>query len=175
MILVTGVSRSGKTSTLSLLVSQNKQWRHITASRILREIDRPLDDLDPGTALQNQRALVAELERRGLLKATNTLLDGHAVIEGRAKPLPLPDIMFDALSPSGIVVIHDDVRQIFNRRALVGRPRMSISDIKSFQSEEIELSKAQAIRLGVPFLKLQSGDTDQFSQWLCQFKRDREA
>lgn len=166
MFLVTGASRAGKTSTLTALVSQESRWRHIVASSVLREIGRPLVLLDHETAHQNQRALVDELRRRGLLDASNIILDGHAVLDVRSDPLPILDEDFDALGPSGIAVVRDDVLFIQRRRIEAARPKMSLASIDRFQSEEIEHSKSQAKRLSVPFLLLDSGDVSTLSRWL---------
>ncbi|WP_407635469.1 AAA family ATPase [Neomegalonema perideroedes] len=166
MFLVTGASRAGKTSTLTALVSQETRWKHVVASSVLREIGRPLILRDHETAHQNQRALVDELHRRGLLNASNTILDGHAVLDVRSDPLPISNEDFDALGPSGIAVVRADVLCIQRRRIEAARPEMSFSSIERFQSEEIEHSRSQAERLSVPFLLLDSGDISALSRWL---------
>lgn len=168
MFLVTGASRAGKTSTLTALVAQETRWRHVVASNVLREIGRPLVLLDHETAHQNQRALVDELHRRGLLDASNIILDGHAVLDVRSDPVPISNEDFDALGPSGIAVVRADVRCIQRRRIEAARPKMSLASIDRFQSEEIEHSRSQAERLAVPFLLLDSGDISALSRWLRQ-------
>lgn len=151
---------------LTALVSRETKWKHVVASSVLREIGRPLILLDHETAHQNQRALVDELRRRGLLNASNTILDGHAVLDVRSDPLPLSDEDFDALGPSGIAVVRADVLCIQQRRIAAARPQMSLASINRFQSEEIEQSRYQAQRLRVPFLLIDSGDISALSRWL---------
>ncbi|WP_147296793.1 hypothetical protein [Paracoccus thiocyanatus] len=139
---------------------------HVVASRVLREIGRPLVLQDHETAHQNQLALVDELRRRGLLGAPDIILDGHAVLDVRSNPLLISNEDFDALEPSGIAVVRADILDIQQRRIEAALPEMSLACIDHFQNQEIEHSRRQAERLGVPFLLLDSGDIYALSRWL---------
>lgn len=166
MFLVTGASRSGKTSTISALVKREPKWKHIVASSVLRDIGCPLVNLDTTSAWENQLALAKELRRRGLLHSPRVLLDGHAVIELDAKPFPIQDEAFDDLAPYGIATIHDTRDRIIERRRAASRPNISQAELELLQEREIEHSRSQAVRLGIPFLLVQSGDTESLSNWL---------
>ena len=103
MILVTGVSNSGKTYTLERLVQAVPSFRYVRASAILRLLSRPISDLTVEAAVENQDALVAELSRLGILSDDDAVLDGHATVETTSGTLPIPDRTFDALAPRAIV------------------------------------------------------------------------
>lgn len=166
MFFVTGASRSGKTSTISALVKREPKWTHIVASSVLRDIGRPLVNLDTTSAWANQLALAKELRRRGFLHSRRVLLDGHAVIELDAKPFPIQDQAFDDLAPYGIATIHDTKDRIIERRRAASRPSISEEELDLLQDREIEHSRSQATRLGVPFLLVKSGDIESLSNWL---------
>lgn len=175
MFFVTGASRSGKTSTLAALVKLEPQWAHVIASSILRDIGRPLINLDMTSAWENQLALANELRHRGLLHSRSVILDGHAVIELEAKPFLIQDQAFDDLAPSGIATVHEVKERIIERRRVAGKPEMTEERLDLIQDLEIEHSRAQAIRLGIPFLLVKSGDVQSLSNWLQDFTRETEA
>lgn len=166
MILVTGVSRSGKTSTLKALVAREPSWEHVGASGVLKDLGCPLVNLTAVAALSNQKKLIFELRRRGSIASPTVLLDGHAVLELAEGIFPLPEEIFDALAPSAIATVHDEVVRIFERRLASGRPKLEVDEIEKLQSLELQHSMAQARRLKVPHLKLLSGDYPTLSDWI---------
>ncbi|PYG29952.1 AAA family ATPase [Pelagimonas varians] len=171
MILVTGASRSGKTSTLKQLVALEPGWEHVVASRVLRQIGCPLENLSLEEAVSNQKLLIRELALRGQLREPNLLLDGHAVLEVQSKPVCLKDEVFDALNPDAVVVIYDSIQSIQFRRRKAGRGELSLQDISHFQKCEIEHSKSQSERLNVPCALIESGDVAKMSEWIQCIRR----
>ena len=161
MILVTGVSSSGKTHTLELLVRATPDFRHVRASEMLRSLGRPVENLTVEAALVNQTSLVAELGRLKLLSDQRTVLDGHATVDTASGTLPLPDETFDALAPRMIAHIEADPASIAKRRACRGLS-WDANEVAERQSVERTHARAQAQRLGVPFCEIPSGDVNAF-------------
>lgn len=157
MILVTGVSNSGKTHTLTTLAQAAPWLRHVRASGVLASIGRPLLDLTIASALANQRALAAELATRGVIVDANAFLDGHATLETTTGPFPLPDEAFDALAPAAIVHVEADPAAISRRSASRG-PNWTLKQAVERQAAERAHAQAQARRLGVPYVAVNSGD-----------------
>jgi adenylate kinase len=171
MILVTGVSSSGKTHTLERLVHAKPRFRHIRASEILRSLDRPTIGLTIESALANQRVLAAELYRLGLQADEDAMLDGHATVETTTGILPLPDETFERLAPQAIVHIEADPVSIAERSALRGQP-YSPREVANRQKLEREHARTQASRLGIPFHEVASGDVDALLRCVPVRKRE---
>lgn len=161
MIFLTGVSSSGKTHTLERLVRAAPNFRHVRASAILRSLNRPIVGLTVEAAIANQHALVAELSRLGVLFDKDAVLDGHATVETTSGILSLPDETFDTLVPHAIVHIEAAPNLIAERSALRGEP-WTLAEAVERQWVERAHSKAQAVRLGIPFYQIESGDVDAF-------------
>ena len=166
MILVTGISRAGKTSTISALTALRPEWRHTLASKVLRDLGRPLYDLDEQSAEENQKSLAIELARRGIIADPMAILDGHAVLELRSTFHPISNHAFDALRPAGIAVVYDDVVEIMLRRQSADRKALSLEEIHAFQCSELSHSKYQSTRLGVPCIEVKSGQVERLLDWM---------
>lgn len=161
MILVTGVSNSGKTYTLERLVQAMPSFRYVRASAILRLLGRPILDLTVEAAVENQDALVSELSRLGVLCDDHAVLDGHATLDITSGTLPIPDRTFDALAPRAIVHVVSAPDLISERSAFRGRS-WSSAEAANLQEAERNHARAQASLMGVPFFEIASGDVTAF-------------
>jgi adenylate kinase len=116
--------------------------------------------------LNNQQVLIGALSLMHLDPAT-VLFDGHAILETSEGVLPLPSEVFNALSPLGMVAVFEDAVVLSERRR-AGELTAEPENLAAMQDFEIQHASAQAERLGIPFLMLQSGDAER----LVRFAED---
>lgn len=166
MIFIAGVSASGKTFTLSLLMQRMPGVRIASASRLLADVDRPLRPLTPEQALANQQVLLTELRRQGLAGSEDVFLDGHAMVETTAGALAVPDTWYDAAGFEGFVHIEANPVDIAERRRARDLP-WTPEEARYEQGLEREAVHRQAARLQKPVLDLVAGDIERLIGWLA--------
>ncbi|UVF19001.1 ATP-binding protein [Microvirga terrae] len=164
MIMIVGISASGKTYTIQRLQEQFPNTHHIRASSILRAASRPLRPITEKDVFENQRVLIENLPRPLSLTGT-VLFDGHAMIETTSGPMLLPDWVFDSLTPSSIVCIVDSPAIISERRHARGWSTTA-SEVEALQELEEAHARTQAKRMEIPYLKALAGDVAAVSQLL---------
>lgn len=161
MIMIVGVSASGKTHTIQKLFQRMPTLIHLRASSILRSFGRPLQNPTINETIQNQIVLIKYLQQERTSSGV-ILLDSHAMIETSEGPLLLPDWTFDGLKPSQIIHIEEDSEIIAKRRSKQGR---SIESSQVIELQTLERNHAwnQSARLGIPFAQVRSGDDEKLA------------
>lgn len=157
MILITGISRAGKTSTAQLAVARFSDLKYISASALLKESGAKTYDLSPENVKNNQSKIVEALKQHEYWDQKNIVLDGHAIIETENGVVELPNSLFDRLQLETIICIKSSPEEIFGRRKGVSQV-VSISEISDRQNRECAYSKYQATRLSIPYFELLSGE-----------------
>jgi adenylate kinase len=170
MILVAGVSTSGKTYTLAGLRKREPGRLILSASGILGELGRPLRPLTPDQAIANQVALMSELHCRGAGSIKGLLLDGHAMIETTEGSMPIPDWWYNDLALEGLVHIEADAGEIAARRSVRSLPWTEV-EARAEQEAERNAIRHQAARLDIPSLEIPGGDLDGLAHWLRTVSR----
>ena len=174
MILVAGVSTSGKTYSLEGLRKREPGRLILSASSILGELGRPLRPLTPDQAIANQMALMSELHRRGASLIKGLLLDGHAMIETTEGSMPVPDWWYDDIAMEGLVHIEADAGEIAARRSARSLPWTEVEARKEQEAERNAIRR-QAARLDIPSLEIPGDDLDGFAHWLRTVSRSNQA
>ncbi len=165
MIFVGGTSSSGKSTTIAHLIATRPEFRHVAASRLLREEGRPLRPITGVEADENQRVLARLLVALPENVRERALLDGHAMIETTDGLRAVPDDWYREVGFEGFVHIEAESGVVLERRRrrLLG---WTASIVRRAQSAERDAIRRQAKLLRVPFLALESDDVTALSQWL---------
>ena len=162
MIFVAGISRSGKSSTIEAL-AKTRGFTYLKASSMLRSAGRPLGPLSIVEAAENQRTLIELLKSDAPAGNSTTILDGHAMIETTDGTFPVPDILFDQLDLIKMICIVNDPAVIKRGRAESGWS-FDLQEIIRLQEIEQECASTQAIRLHIPFYKINAHNVLEFAR-----------
>lgn len=152
MILVAGISKSGKTTVCQEVVKYSPSLRHLKASAVLRSLGRPIESLSENDIFENQTALIRFLSVERT-KAEIDLLDGHAIVETGRLATMLPRDVFEGLKLSGIAVVIEEPH-IISARRLGTAFETSVEWIASVQQMELECCTIEASRLSLPIVAL---------------------
>ncbi|UPQ89742.1 ATP-binding protein [Vibrio sinaloensis] len=140
IIFVSGVHGVGK-STLCGKLSEKFGWAHYSCSDLIKENSDYVESSKlVSTADKNQQALLM-----GLSKLTEevVLLDGHfCLLDKDEQVIELPFEVFDAISPSAILLATCDEETIHQRLELRGGHVLALGKIVELQQHEVERSKS---------------------------------
>lgn len=140
IIFVSGVHGVGK-STLCGNLSEKFGWAHYSCSDLIKENSDYVESSKlVSTADRNQQALLM-----GLSKLTQevVLLDGHfCLLDKDEQVIELPFEVFDAISPSAILLATCDEEMIHQRLELRGGHVLALGKIVELQQHEVERSKS---------------------------------
>lgn len=173
LIFVSGVSRAGKTSTISEFQSNHPDWAHIICSEILKKNSRPIARLSYELVQENQNFLVAALQELLPKCGSNIFLDGHLILPSREGDYVVSDDFLNQVSPNGIVCIVDSPKVISKRLRQTKKVYTTAREVKLKQRKDFLASVFQAKRLGIPFLLLRSGDIHKLEQWASKISDKR--
>ncbi|ERB66337.1 AAA family ATPase [Vibrio coralliilyticus OCN008] len=139
IIFVAGVHGVGK-STLCRKLSEKFGWPHYSCSDLIKENSDYVESSKfVSTADKNQQALLM-----GLSKLTEevVLLDGHfCLLDNDQQVIELSFEVFDAISPSAILLATCDEETIHQRLKLRGGHVLARGKIAELQQHEVERSK----------------------------------
>ncbi|EGQ9309959.1 ATP-binding protein [Vibrio vulnificus] len=139
IIFVSGVHGVGK-STLCGKLSEKFRWSHYSCSDLIKENS----DYVEGTKLvssadKNQQALLIGLSQ---LTEEVVLLDGHfCLLNDEEQVIELPFEVFDAISPSAILLVTCEEETIHQRLKQRGGHVISLDKLAELQKHEILRSK----------------------------------
>ncbi|MGD8115221.1 ATP-binding protein [Vibrio sp. TRT 29B02] len=139
IIFVSGVHGVGK-STLCGKLSEKFGWAHYSCSDLIKENSDYVESSKlVSTADKNQQALL-----RGISRLTEevVLLDGHfCLLDKDEQVIELPFEVFDAISPSAILLATCDEETIHQRLELRGGHVFALGKIVELQQHEVKRSK----------------------------------
>lgn len=154
IIFVSGVHGVGK-STLCGKLSEKFGWAHYSCSDLIKENSDYVESSKlVSTADKNQQALL-----RGISRLTEevVLLDGHfCLLDKDEQVIELPFEVFDAISPSAILLATCDEETIHQRLELRGGHVLALEKIVELQQHEVERSKSYSYRVGCRLIEYRS-------------------
>jgi adenylate kinase len=141
IVIVCGLSGSGKSHLLDELDVEALGFTKIKASDILKSGNMPTTHLDLNSAITNQKYLLSVIAKSDIRNA-NFLLDGHLLIETNEGPALVPDSFVLGLPVAAILSIVADPVDILRRRP---RKNSCPNELR----ELIQIEAANARRLAV--------------------------
>ncbi|MER2495767.1 ATP-binding protein [Vibrio neptunius] len=154
IIFVSGVHGVGK-STLCGKLSEKFGWAHYSCSDLIKENSDYVESSKlVSTADKNQEALLRGI---GRLTEEIVLLDGHfCLVDKDEQVIELPFEVFDAISPSAILLATCDEETIHQRLELRGGHVLALEKIVELQQHEVERSKSYSDRASCRLLEYRS-------------------
>jgi adenylate kinase len=116
IVLICGLSGSGKSSMIAALKLDDPSIVHIRASKLLSDAGKPIAHISKEDALLNQNALAELLAKELTTDAPLVLIDGHVLIETVAGPYLLSDDALNNLKINGVIFITADPELVSYRR-----------------------------------------------------------
>jgi adenylate kinase len=174
IVLVCGLSMSGKSTLISQADLARVPAEHVKASDVLRRLDRPTVGLAANDVLINQTLLVNWLMRSLNDQSRSIVLDGHLLLETPDGPQLIPEGVLRPLPIAGAIAIHDDPSLIAKRRK--GSPLTTcIQDIQDLTTiEELQARRFARVRR-VEFLALWATEVAKFEAAVGRFFKKRAA
>jgi adenylate kinase len=170
IVLICGLSGSGKSSMIAALKSEDPSVIHIRASKLLNDAGKPIEDISKEEASSNQDALAALLAKELATNGPLVLIDGHLLIETTTGPYLLSDDALSNLKIDGVVFIAADPELVSYRRR--GSDMEASKDAVS-QLMQLEAMQAQrfAEARGIQYACVESGDIEAFKSELSNVLR----
>jgi adenylate kinase len=167
IVFVCGLSRSGKSSLIESARKSFPSFRHLRASRLLREAGRPTVPIQSSEVPKNQKVLVQLVKHELAMGASDLILDGHFLIETIDGPVPLPLECLDALPLQAVFMVVADPAEIEKRRSGTAAQISSEEASRLIDMEDAEAQKLAAYRR-IAFAKIQTGNVADFIEKLRQ-------
>ena len=170
IVLICGLSGSGKSSMIAALKSEDPSVIHIRASKLLSDAGKPIAHISKEDALMNQNALAELLAKELATDAPLVLIDGHVLIETAAGPYLLSDDALSNLKINGVIFIAADPELVSYRRQ-----GTNMETSKEVLSHLMQLEAMQARRFadarGIQYARVDSGDVEAFKSKLSNMLR----
>lgn len=156
IIFVSGVHGVGK-STLCANLSEKFGWAHYSCSDLIKQNSDYVESSKlVSTADKNQQALL-----RGISQLTKevVLLDGHfCLLDKDEQVIELPFEVFDAISPSAILIVTCDEATIHQRLKQRGGHVLDLDKIIELQQHEVDRSKSYSASANCKLFEYRSPD-----------------
>lgn len=157
IVLLCGLSKSGKTTLITNAALQDLGIEHVKASKILQERCRPTSCVQSNDIGPNQVALVSWLTAAMRQRPSKILLDGHLLIETTDGPQLLPDSSLAELPLSGLIHISIAPETVSKRRRGSGLTE-SVQEIGLLTEIERSAARRLACRRSIPLESLHVED-----------------
>ncbi len=170
IIFIGGVHGVGK-GTFCKEVCEEFNFEHLSASEILKwkEISQK----------ENKKVDNFSLTQNRLLKALNNivkpnlkyLLDGHFCLFNKdGVPKKVPEETFFEINPAAIVLITCDIGVLQDRLIKRDDTKYSLEILNEMNELELLQAKKIAVKLKIPFLKLENGNNKEFFKFLREYE-----
>jgi adenylate kinase len=173
MFMVTGISGVGKTHTIQMVREIRPEYGYARASILLQAIGRPIKNLSPSQAYENQIALLSETSRLDATYSGNLIFDGHAIIETSSGPVAVWPQIGPEVPISAIIVVRDTPARLVERRVSKGK-QDSTTEVEMLQELEIYESRKWAESVAAPLKIIKSGDVESLLSVLNAFSSEGE-
>lgn len=163
IVMVCGLSGSGKTYLAGNLRVSSLGFAHVKASDLLRSSGCAVEELTLEDFFINQKYLVGEVAAV-LSKHRRIVLDGHLLVETLDGPQLVPDTTISTLPLRHIVFVDTEPSDVLKRR-----PRKSVTTVHEIADlAKLELIHARRLarKNGIPFSSIKDGDIAAFTQVL---------
>jgi len=161
-IIVVGVSGVGKSTLIQSVASEIPSCRHVQASHLLKNaLKAQAEELRLGAVLDNQKVLIDAFQKVRALAEDVILLDAHCIVDSDHGIEIIPEAVFRSLEPTGFVEVWDEPGAVALRRVLDAkrvRPARDEVTIRNHQTLSSETVEQYAAQIGVPLVRVQSGD-----------------
>jgi adenylate kinase len=161
IVLVCGLSGSGKSTMIEALKAEDPSIVHIRASKLLSDAGNPTEYLSMIDASLNQHALVMLLKKELAAEDQFFLIDGHLLIETTTGPYLLPHDALTALKIDGIIYVAADVELLFHRRQGTSM-EVSKEELVKLMALEATQARRLAQRQRIHYAHVKSGDIKNF-------------
>jgi adenylate kinase len=154
IIFVGGIHGVGKTTLCEHLCSK-LNIEHHSASSLISKIKQVEFSSNKQTSdvKENQDDLIVAINKF-LSPNKHYLLDGHfCLLDTHKNVIKIPKSTYTAMSPIAIILLHDDITNIYSRLAGRDKEHHSMDLLELFQEKEISYSKTISEDLGIPYLK----------------------
>jgi adenylate kinase len=161
IVLVCGLSMSGKSTLISQADLARVPAEHVKASKVLRGLDRPTVGLVADYVIANQSLLVNWLMQSLSDQPRSIVLDGHLLLETADGPQLIPDGVLRPLPIAGAIAIYDDPFLIAKRRK-ESPLTTCVQDIQDLTTiEELQARRFARLRR-VKFAVVRANDVAEF-------------
>lgn len=157
IVLVCGLSRSGKTSAIREIKDTCAGILHIRASAVLRENGGKTDHLRVSDIVPNQSILSRKINEEFSKLSSAMVLDGHLLLETLDGPQLIPDTCLQALKLTAIFYLFEDHYTLAKRREGT-KLTSSVEEIAELEGIEWLQAKRFARLNKIPISRFHSGD-----------------
>jgi adenylate kinase len=161
IVLVCGLSGSGKSTMIEALKAEDPSIVHIRASKLLSDAGNPIEHLSMEDASLNQHALVMLLKKELAAEDQFFLIDGHLLIETTVGPYLLPHDALTGLKIDGIIYVAADAELVSHRRQGTS---MEVSKEELVKLMDLEATQARQLaqQQRIHYARVKSGDIKTF-------------
>lgn len=157
IILVCGLSRSGKTSAIREIIGTCVGLLHVRASAVLRENGGKINDLRISDIVSNQSILSQKINDEFSKLSSAVVLDGHLLLETLDGPQLIPDTCLQTLKLSAIFYLFEDAYTLAKRREGT-KLTNSVEEIVELEGIEWLQAKRFARLNKIPIFRFRSSD-----------------
>jgi adenylate kinase len=169
IVFVCGISKSGKTSVIEKAALMSPGWQYLRASRLIGARGGVVEKLEISDVLENQTQLIQSILDMPI--GSETILDGHLLIETVEGPQLVPDDKIDQLPFSGVVLIEDDILLVVERRR-EAHLICNADEVSDLMAIERVQARRLARRKKIPMKILNSHDGDAFAVTVAEMFRN---
>jgi adenylate kinase len=170
IVLICGLSGSGKSSMIAALKSKDSPIHHVRASKLLSDAGKPIKNISMEDAIMNQDALAKLLPKELATDAPLVIIDGHLLVETGAGPYLLSDNALNNLRIDGVIFVAAAPELLSHRRqgTLMEASQESLSHLMHL--EDMRARKFAETR-GIRYARIDSGDIEALKSELSNMLR----
>lgn len=173
LTFVVGVSGVGKTELIKRFVSRHQEYRHLEASKLIREgLNAKKTEnirLFPKEQIIKNQSILLERLLEYKQKCHHIILDGHLLINNNQELVKIPLDVVRGIAPRNMVLITGTAHDIILHRTNDlhrKRPSQTATEIKEIQNNIKHTAIAYCKELGVRFDTLDFSEYKRFSSIL---------
>jgi len=168
LTIIAGISGVGKTFIINKILNSDNKYIHFSAGELIKKRKENLSHdelrlLSSNEILRNQRLLIDQLniEKSSICHNKHILFDAHMLIDTDKELVEIPLDIFEKLSPSRIVFLHEEPETIMKRRSTDlsrKRPIKTLEELQFQQDRSRILAMQYSNDLSIDFISHASID-----------------
>jgi adenylate kinase len=166
-VFIAGLSKSGKSTDSQYAAAQRTDLEYVSVSALLKATGGILPVETFADALFNQQK-AADILLDLSPSQKHQIIDGHALIETREGPIPVPDRFFEALKPDLLIYVQEELGELYARRAPFGMLEKP-AEIAALMVMERAICDRIAVRREIPLMTVHAPTLDSFIARLNQY------